>query len=46
MKIPKIKSKWQHTNGIKYKVIAIANETNTEKYPITVVYKGKNEKIS
>jgi len=45
MKIPTIKSKWRHTNGIKYKIIAIANETNTEKYPITVVYKGKNGKI-
>ena len=44
-KIPAIKSKWRHTNGIKYKVIAIANEENTEKYPITVVYKGKNGKI-
>ena len=45
MKIPKIKSKWRHSNGIKYKIIAIANETNTEKYPLTVVYKGKNGKI-
>ena len=45
MKIPKIKSKWIHTNGVKYKVVAIANETNTEKYPLTIIYKGKNGKI-
>lgn len=45
MKIPKIKSKWIHTNGIKYKVVAIANETNTEKYPLTIIYKGKNGKV-
>lgn len=45
IKIPKIKSKWRHTNGIKYKVILITNETDTEKYPLTVIYKGKNGKI-
>jgi hypothetical protein len=45
IKIPAIKSKWKHYNGLKYKVIAIANEENTEKYPTTVVYKGKNGKI-
>lgn len=45
IKIPTIKSKWKHTNGLKYKVIAITNELNTEKYPTTVVYKGKNGKI-
>lgn len=45
IKIPSLKSKWKHHNGIKYKVIAIANEESNEKYPITVVYKGKNGKI-
>jgi hypothetical protein len=45
MKIPKLKSKWRHANGIKYKVIAITNETDTEKYPLTIVYKGKNGKV-
>ena len=45
LSIPTIKSKWRHTNGIKYKVIAIANELNTEKYPTTVVYEGKNGKV-
>jgi hypothetical protein len=44
-KTPEIKSKWRHTNGIKYKVILITNEADTEKYPLTVVYKGKNGKI-
>lgn len=43
--IPKLKSKWRHKNGIKYKVIAIANELDTENYPLTVIYKGKNGKI-
>lgn len=38
-------SKWKHSNGIKYKVIAIANDLNTEKYPTTIVYKGENGKI-
>ena len=42
---PLLKSKWKHYNGVKYKVIAIANEESNEKYPITVVYKGKNGKI-
>lgn len=45
IKTPEIKSKWIHTNGIKYKVILITNETDTEKYPLTVVYKGKNGKV-
>ena len=45
IKIPEIKSKWKHYNGIEYKVINIANEDNTEKYPTTVVYKGKNGKV-
>lgn len=45
VKIPEIKSKWRHYNGIKYKVIAIANEENTEKYPTTVIYKGENGKV-
>jgi hypothetical protein len=45
-KFPKIKSKWRHTNGIKYKVILITNlDSVNEKYPTTVVYKGKNGKI-
>lgn len=45
IKIPEIKSKWKHLNWNEYEVIAIANEENTERYPITVVYKGKNGKI-
>ena len=45
VKIPTIKSKWKHYNGIEYKVIAIANGENTKKYPITVVYKGTNGKV-
>ena len=38
-------SKWKHYNGIEYKVIAIANEENTEKYPTQVIYKGENGKV-
>jgi hypothetical protein len=45
VKIPVIKSKWKHLNGIEYEVIAIANENDTIKYPTTVVYKGINGKI-
>ena len=45
IKLPLLKSKWKHYNGIKYKVIAITNEENIEKYPITIVYKGKNGKM-
>jgi hypothetical protein len=45
IKTPLVKSKWQHYNGAKYKVIAIANEEDTKKYPKIVVYKGKNGKV-
>lgn len=44
--VPTIKSKWIHTNGIKYKVVLITNlDSVNEKYPTTVVYKGKNGKV-
>jgi len=44
--IPKPKSKWQHHNGCKYEVIAVANlDSEREEYPITVVYKGVNGEI-
>lgn len=46
MRIPKIKSKWRHTNGLKYKVICITNlESKNPKYERQVVYKGKNGNI-
>ncbi len=45
VEVPKLKSKWLHTNGVQYKVIHIANLENTIKYPLTVVYKGKNGKV-
>lgn len=42
-----INSLWVHTNGNKYTVICIANEysENLIKYPITVVYRGENNRI-
>lgn len=36
---------WKHHNGNKYKVLYIANELDSEKYPKTVVYIGTNGKI-
>lgn len=41
----KIGSWWQHYNGVKYQVLFIANETDSEKYPKTVVYIGENGKV-
>jgi len=44
--VPKIGSKWQHTNGIKYQVTLIANSDSiNDKYPVTVVYQGDNKKV-
>lgn len=45
--MPDVGSKWTHTNGNLYEVIAIANKDTEypDKYPITVVYKGENGKI-
>lgn len=40
-------SKWRHSNGNEYEVVALANE-NTERpdeYPVTVVYEGRNGRI-
>jgi hypothetical protein len=47
MDLPAQNSEWKHTNGNHYTVICIANEstTDSEKYPVTVVYRGDNEKI-
>ena len=46
IELPKIKSKWKHTNGLKYKVICITNlESINPKYEKQVVYKGKNGNI-
>lgn len=43
MELPKINSEWEHSNGNRYIVGLITNEhsTNHEKYPITIVYRGK-----
>ena len=39
-------SKWIHTNGNKYEVILLTNESSmNDKYPPTVVYKGENGEI-
>ena len=45
VEIPKIKSKWRHSNSLEYKVILVTNEVDTEAYPLTVVYKCKNGKV-
>lgn len=44
--IPEVGTIWQHRNGNKYTVAAIANEhSQNMKYPITVVYIGENGHI-
>ena len=45
--LPEKDSMWYHSNGNKYTVLFIANEhtVNSDKYPITVVYQGENQKI-
>lgn len=42
---PAICSRWRHTNGNCYTVLLIANEMNTDQYPLTVVYRDDNGKI-
>lgn len=46
-KLPTIGSKWRHHNGNEYTVMLIANfySERPEKYPVTVVYRGQNDKI-
>ena len=38
-------SVWGHMNGNIYSVILIANESDDERYPKTVVYRGLNGKV-
>ena len=47
MNYPEIHSRWQHTNGNTYRVTAITNAHATiqQKYPVTVVYEGKNGNV-
>jgi len=40
MSDPTPMSLWQHTNGIRYYVVAIANDNPNPDYPKTVVYKN------
>lgn len=42
-----INSRWKHYNGNEYEVLYIANEYSEQldKYPVTVVYRGKNGRI-
>lgn len=44
---PAVGSRWQHRNGNRYRVLALANtdSDNHEKYPPTVVYQGPNGKV-
>lgn len=42
--IPEEGSWWEHRNGNRYMVIAVVNESDTERYPLTVVYRGENGK--
>lgn len=44
--LPKIGSEYRHNNGNTYKVLLIANnDSDNDKYPVTVVYQGFNKKI-
>ncbi len=46
MVIPKDDSLWRHHTGRMYRVLLIANRDSTRpEYPITVVYRGTNQKI-
>lgn len=39
-------SVWQHTNGNEYMVLMMTNVDSTnDRYPETIIYAGKNEKI-
>lgn len=47
MAIPKDCSHWRHRNGNDYWVVLIANRDSTrpDEFPITVVYRGSNQRI-
>lgn len=38
-------SLWIHYNGNVYRVICLTNKPNTERYPLMVVYQGKNGEL-
>jgi hypothetical protein len=42
--IPKIDTRWRHTNGNHYIIYDVTNlhSTNLEKYPIRISYRGDN----
>lgn len=46
-RIPKLNSSWQHKNGNLYEIICVSNldASNQEEYPITIVYKGHDNRI-
>mgnify|MGYP000037034177 CR=1 FL=1 len=41
MDLPTPLSRWAHRNGIVYKVVALTNLPNDERYPLTVVYQNE-----
>lgn len=40
MNLPPVNSYWYHRNGNLYKVVAITNLPNDERYPTTIVYQN------
>ena len=44
---PRPRSVWQHRDGDIYKVVMLANEATEQpdRYPVTVVYRGKDGKV-
>lgn len=44
--VPEIGSTWRHKNGNEYEVLMVANmSSERDEYPITVVYRGQNDKV-
>lgn len=41
---PAVESHWFHRNGLEYEVVGFTNSktTNPDKYPVTIIYSGKN----
>lgn len=38
-------SRWKHRNGNTYTIIMFTNIPDEERYPLTVVYRGENQKM-
>lgn len=45
--LPKTGSTWRYTKGGVYTVVLIANEhtAHPREHPVTIVYKGRNERV-